>query len=83
MTTKLTLTMEKAVIEKAKVYAKLSGRSLSDLVESYLQEIVQQSNDLQEDIPEPLKELFGIVNLTAEMDDKALIRSIMTEKHKS
>lgn len=35
MNTKLTLTIEKAVIEQAKKYAKEQGRSLSDLVENY------------------------------------------------
>jgi len=41
MNTKLTLTIEQAVIEKAKLYAKSKGRSLSDLVENYLQLMVE------------------------------------------
>lgn len=36
MNTKLTLTIEQAVIENAKQYAKQKNRSLSDLIESYL-----------------------------------------------
>ena len=39
MNTKLTLTIELEVIEKAKKYAKKKGRSLSDLVENYFKAI--------------------------------------------
>jgi len=39
MTTKLTLTLQKSTIEKAKSYAKQTGRSLSELVEKYLETI--------------------------------------------
>jgi hypothetical protein len=41
MNTKLTLTIEQTVIEKAKLYAKSKGRSLSDLVENYLQLMIE------------------------------------------
>ncbi|MCB0629859.1 MAG: DUF6364 family protein [Saprospiraceae bacterium] len=82
MNTKLTLTIEKNVIEKAKMYARLSGRSLSDLVESYLKELTSNKADLEEEIPDEFKGLFGVVDLPASMDDKATIRSLMIEKHK-
>ncbi len=39
MNTKLTLTIEKTLIAKAKQYAKGKGRSLSDIVENYLKVI--------------------------------------------
>ena len=39
MTTKLTLTIEDKVIDSAKEYAKLKGKSLSHLVENYLKSI--------------------------------------------
>ena len=41
MNTKLTLTIEQALIEKAKEYAKGKGRSLSDIVENYFKAIVK------------------------------------------
>lgn len=83
MNTKLTLTIEKTVIEKAKNYAKKSGRSLSDLIESYLQRLITDSEMLEETIPEEFKDLFGSVNLPQNTDDKQAIRTIMREKHKS
>ncbi len=83
MNTKLTLTIEKTVIEKAKEYAKKSGRSLSDLIESYLQRLITDSEVIEETIPEEFKDLFGSVNLPTEIDDKTAIRTIMREKHNS
>jgi hypothetical protein len=45
MTTKLTLTVEKSVIEKAKFYAKETGRSLSEIVEDYLVTITSEEDN--------------------------------------
>jgi len=42
--TKLTLTIEQSLIEKAKLYAKGKGRSLSNIVENYLKVIVKEDN---------------------------------------
>jgi len=39
MKTKLTLTIDKKVIDRAKRYSQKKGRSLSDIVETYLAEI--------------------------------------------
>ena len=44
MNTKLTLTIEQSLIEKAKQYAKGKGRSLSDIVENYLKVIINEEN---------------------------------------
>jgi len=42
MNTKLTLTLEQAVIEKAKIYAKGKGYSLSEMIENYLKMIIKE-----------------------------------------
>lgn len=44
MDTKLTLNIDKTVIEQAKVYAKRQKVSLSKLVETYLNSLTQDSN---------------------------------------
>ena len=82
MNTKLTLTIEKAVIEKAKEYAKNSGRSLSDLIESYLDRLVSTKPEIEEEVPDEFKELFGCVEFPADMNDKEAIRTLLSEKHK-
>ena len=42
MATKLTLTVDKKIISRAKQYAKEHGRSLSNLVEDYLHALVEE-----------------------------------------
>ena len=45
MATKLTLTVEKIIIERAKSYAKKTGRSLSELIENYLETITEEKSN--------------------------------------
>ena len=52
MVTKLTLTMEKEVIIKAKAYAKESGRSLSSILENYLKGLTSGYTNGDEEKPE-------------------------------
>jgi hypothetical protein len=70
MTTKLTLTVEKAIIERAKIYAKNTGRSLSELVEKYL-ETITEDNGNQKISPKLTTGLTGATALgvKAWMDD--------------
>jgi len=44
MNTKLTLTIEHTLIDKAKKYAKDKGRSLSDIIENYLKVMIKDDN---------------------------------------
>lgn len=71
MTTKLTLTVEKSVIEKAKKYAKGTQRSLSEMVQKYLESLVEESD--KSDLSPKIKKLAGSLKLPANFDyDKAL-----------
>lgn len=80
MTTKLTLTVEKTVIEKAKSYAKKTGRSLSDLIEKYLESITSdEKND--EDISPKLRKIVGAVKLPKNFDEEKELRSYLEKKH--
>lgn len=80
MTTKLTLTVEKAVIEKAKSYAKRTGRSLSELVEKYLDSITdEEKNDKH--ISPKLKKIVGAVKLPKNFDEEKELRSYFEKKH--
>jgi len=79
MTTKLTLTVEKEVIERAKSYAKNSGRSLSELVEKYLDSITQEKTEQK--ISPKLKKLVGIVKLPKDFDEKKEYLSHLEKKH--
>jgi formiminotetrahydrofolate cyclodeaminase len=79
MTTKLTLTVEKAVIERAKSYAKHTGRSLSELVESYLEQITENKSDQQ--ISPSLRKIVGSVKLPKGFDEEKELRSYFEKKH--
>lgn len=79
MTTKLTLTVEKSIIERAKFYAKSTGRSLSELIETYLETITSDSNETE--LSPKLKKIVGVVNLPQDFDEETVLRSAMENKH--
>lgn len=81
MTTKLTLTIEKSVIRKAKDYAHKSGRSLSKMVQSYLEKVTEAETTPSE-IPDRLRKLIGAAYVPPGLDHKKEIRKIMQAKHK-
>jgi formiminotetrahydrofolate cyclodeaminase len=79
MSTKLTLTVEKSVIERAKSYAKSTGRSLSELVESYLETITKEGGE--EQLSPKLKKIVGAVKLPKNFDEKKELRAYLEKKH--
>ncbi len=83
MSTKLTLTIDKAVIEDAKQYAKSQGRSLSKLIEEYLKSL--SSKDLQSkelELSPITKSLFGAVKVNKEdLDYKKMLEDEILKKH--
>jgi len=66
MTTKLTLSIDEAVIKKAKKYAKENGRSLSALIESYLIGITSEQEDNSQTTPITSK-LLGAFKVDGEI----------------
>ncbi|HET8828778.1 MAG TPA: DUF6364 family protein [Pelobium sp.] len=79
MTTKLTLTVEKSVIERAKFYAKNTGRSVSELVENYLESITR--DNVENELSPRLKKIVGAVNLPTDFDEEAELRAAIEKKH--
>lgn len=81
MNTKLTLTIEKTLIEKAKRYAKGKGRSLSDIVENYLKIIIRK-NDKAAIEPTPIaKSLRGSFKAPVDFDYKKELTKKLSEKY--
>ncbi|MGZ3767741.1 MAG: DUF6364 family protein [Mucilaginibacter sp.] len=80
MTTKLTLTVEESTIKKAKLYAKNTGRSLSELIENYLETLTEENQDKMELSPK-LKSIIGVVELPHDFDEKAELRAYFENKH--
>ena len=65
MDAKLTLKLNKNVIEKAKQFAKQNNISLSRLIENYLMSITK-NNDENQNISPLVKSLTGVINLEDE-----------------
>ncbi len=65
MDAKLTLKLNKNVIEKAKQFAKQNNISLSRLIENYLMSITK-NNDENQNISPLVKSLTGVIKLEDE-----------------
>lgn len=82
MNTKLTLTIEQSIIEKAKLYAKKKERSLSDLIENYLKALTTEENSTKEDELSPIvKSLRGSFKMPENFDYKKELTDILSEKY--
>ncbi len=85
MDTKLTLKLDKYVIDKAKKYASSQKRSLSRLVESYLKTLVDADNQQLEGdvkISPFVKSMQTGVNIPADLDYKKIYGDHLIEKYK-
>lgn len=80
MNAKLTLSVEKAVIEKAKLYAKQTGKSLSEIIENYLEKLTHQEVN-QDCISPKLEKLIGAINLPDNFDEKREKSEYLSKKH--
>ncbi len=82
MNTKLTLTIEKEVIEVAKKYAKEKGYSLSELVENYFKLITNDRPVLKtEELSPRVKRLRGIIKGDKQLDYKEILTQELTKKY--
>lgn len=85
MDTKLTLKLDKFVIEQAKEYASSHKRSLSRIIEAYLKSLISQNKKDNEDdieISPFVKSMSTGVKIPADMDYKAEFLNHMNEKHR-
>jgi len=83
MNTKLTLTIEQSIIEKAKKYARKKERSLSDLIESYLKALTAEENitKVENELSPTLKSLKGSFKMSKNFDYKKELSDRLTEKY--
>jgi Family of unknown function (DUF6364) len=81
MDAKLTLSIDKDVARKAKVYARSKGRSLSDLVENYLKLITKNSAVEDSEFTPRVKSLLGCITLPEDFDYKKEISDYLTKKY--
>ena len=80
MITKLTLSVEEDIVKKAESYAKQTGRSLSELVKTYLETLTKDHGETLQ-ISAKLKKLVGSVKLPADFDEKKELTTYFKRKH--
>lgn len=81
MDTKLTLSVDKTIIEKAKEYAKSHKVSLSHLIESYLSSLISKRSKEIEITP-LVESLSGVIDLNKDFDYKKEYTDYLIEKYK-
>lgn len=81
MNTKLTLTLEKEVIEVAKKYAKQKGQSLSGLVENYFKLLTKEVETERAELSPKVKSLRGILKVDKSFDYKKILEEEILNKH--
>ena len=81
MDAKLTLTIERGLVERAKAYARDNGRSLSDLVESYFKFILSDEYGSADIIPDAVMDLKGSFTAPEDFDYKQALLEELSKKH--
>lgn len=79
MNTKLTLSVDKEVVRKAKKYAKENGRSLSGLIESYLIGITSEHFESDEKSTPLTNRLLGVFKV----DEPISVSESITKKYRN
>jgi len=80
MNTKLTLTIDQSIIERAKSYAKEKGNSLSEIIENYLKTITMEQKPIEEISP-ITKSLKGSFKAPIDFDYKNELSKALSEKY--
>ncbi len=84
MNTKLTLTIEKEVIQVAKDYAKEKGQSLSEMVENYFKLVTVTKRKIEPNQLSPrIKRLRGIIKTDRNIDYKKILEEELSKKYDS
>lgn len=80
MYTKLTLKIDKQIIERAKQYASAHDTSLSKLVENYLASITSEAGDAVK-ITQLVQSLSGVIQVDPDFDYKKDYKDHLIKKH--
>lgn len=81
MNTKLTLSIDEDIIQRAKLYARDNNVSLSFIVENYLLKIISEYQEKPHLKGSIVNELSGIIQLSADVDYKEEYTDYLTKKY--
>jgi hypothetical protein len=85
METKITLKLNKNVIERARDYAESHNRSLSGIIEAYLQSLTLQDDTSKKEeieISPFVKSMSSGINIPVDLDYKEEYSNYLTQKYK-
>lgn len=82
MDTKLTLKLNREIIERAKKYASEKNLSLSRVVEAYLQSLTSDQKNADFEISPFIKSLATGIKIPADLDHKKEYSDRLLEKYK-
>ena len=82
MDTKLTLKLDKDVINRMKIYAKKEQKSLSKIVENYFIYLSETEYTAVNNYSPLVRELSGIIDLKEQVDTKDEYVDYLAEKYK-
>lgn len=80
MNTKLTLSLNKTVTERAKKYARRQKTSLSKLIENHLDKLTSAENE--NEISPLVQSLTGVISAGAVKENKKKYASYLSKKYK-
>ena len=81
MRTKLTLTIEQSVIEKAKIYARKNEIGLSDLIEDYLKALINEKSVKENELSPIVSSLKGSFKMPKDFDYRKTLTDYLAEKY--
>jgi hypothetical protein len=81
MNTRLTLTIEQSLVEKAKKLASAKGRSLSDIIENYLKVIAKDESFTNDDLSPLVKSMKGSFKAPYHFNYKKELSKRLTHKY--
>ena len=81
MNSKLTLSINKSLTQKAKVYARRQGSSLSNLVESYFKMLTREVDSTDLEVSSRVKSLRGVLKAPKAFDHKKDLADSLSKKY--
>lgn len=81
MNSKLTLSIDKSLTQKAKTYARKQGRSLSDLVESYFMMLTKDVDEPDFEVSSKIKSLRGTLKVPKDYDYMKELSKSLSKKY--
>lgn len=81
MDTKLTLKLNKEVIDSAKKQAKKRNSSLSKMVEGYFRNLTLKDGSMDFDLPKNVEELSGVISAEKLDSNKKEYTDYLTKKY--